>query len=328
MPRRRRGGRRFEHRPSLGPRSTLLFLALCVAACSNAPPAGYPGYVEGEYVRVAAPLSGTLLKLAVERGSQVERGAPLFTLESEQETAARAEAEARVRQAQATLANLEKVAAVRAQLAQAQAALRQSEADLVRARKLVADKFLPPQKGDEALAARDRDRARVAELSQQVQIANLPARSDEIAAASAEVKAATDALAQAQWRVEQKSQASPAAGLVADTLYRPGEWVSAGAPVVSLLPPANVKVRFYIPETLVGTLREGDAVVVRCDGCGGDIAAKIRFIAAQAEFTPPVIYSRENRANLVFLVEARPDTPNAAFHPGLPVEVALAARPG
>jgi HlyD family secretion protein len=318
----------------LAPRSSLLFLALSVAACSNAPPAGYPGYVEGEYVRVAAPLSGTLLKLAVERGSQVEKGAPLFTLESEQETAARAEAEARVRQAQATLANLEKgrrppeVAAVRAQLAQAQAALRQSEADLVRARKLVADKFLPPQKGDEALAARDRDRARVAELSQQVQIANLPARSDEIAAASAEVKAATDALAQAQWRVEQKSQASPAAGLVADTLYRPGEWVSAGAPVVSLLPPANVKVRFYIPETLVGTLREGDAVVVRCDGCGGDIAAKIRFIAAQAEFTPPVIYSRENRANLVFLVEARPDTPNAAFHPGLPVEVALAARPG
>ena len=111
-----------------------------------------------------------------------------------------------------------------------------------------------------------------------------------------------------------------------DTLYRPGEWVPAGAPVVSLLPPANVKIRFYVPEPTVGTLRLGDTVSVHCDGCGADIAAAIRFIAPQAEFTPPVIYSRENRANLVFLVEARPNAPNPALHPGLPVEVALAAR--
>ena len=96
--------------------------------------------------------------------------------------------------------------------------------------------------------------------------------------------------------------------------------------MVSLLPPANVKVRFYVPETVVGTLRLGDAVIVRCDGCGADIPARVRFIAAQAEFTPPVIYSRENRSKLVFLVEARPETPNAALHPGLPVEVAPAAR--
>ena len=313
-------------------RVTVLACLLALAGCNDTTPSGYPGYVEGEYVRVAAPLSGMLLQLTVERGTQVAQNAPLFTLESEQERAARAEAEARVRQAQATLANLEKarrppeIAAARAQLAQAQASLRQSEADLARTQKLVADKFLPPQKRDEALAARDRDRGRVAELHQQVEIANLPARSDEIAAATAEVKAATDALAQAQWRVEQKSQTSPAAGLVADTLYRPGEWVAAGAPGVSLLPPANVKVRFYVPETVVGTLRLGDAVIVRCDGCGADIPARVRFIAAQAEFTPPVIYSRENRSKLVFLVEARPETPNAALHPGLPVEVAPAAR--
>lgn len=312
----------------------LAFLACLVgvAACQNATPTIYPGYVEGEYVRVAAPLSGTLATLAVARGHEVAKDAPLFTLENEQERSARAEAEARVRQAQATLANLEKarrppeIAAARAQLAQAQASLSQSEADLARTEKLVADRFLPPQQRDQALAARNRDRARVAELTEQVRIANLPARSDEIAAAAAEVKAATDALAQAQWRVEQKSQTAPAAGLVVDTLYRPGEWVPAGAPVVSLLPPSNVKVRFYVPETVIGTLRIGDEVTVRCDGCGADIGAKIRFIAPQAEYTPPVIYSRENRAKLVFLVEAWPDSPNAALHPGLPVGVALSIR--
>ena len=313
-------------------RLAALACVVAIGGCAERTPAGYPGYVEGEYVRVAAPLSGTLLQLTVERGAEVARDAPLFTLESEQERAARAEADSRVRQAQAALANLEKgrrppeIAAVRAQLAQAQASLRQSEADLVRTQKLVADKFLPPQKRDESIATRDRDRARVAELSQQVQIANLPARSDEIAAANAEVKAATDALAQAQWRVAQKSQVAPAAGLVIDTLYRVGEWVPAGAPIVSLLPPANVKIRFYVPEPIVGTLRIGDAVDVRCDGCGAPINAKIRFIAPQAEFTPPVIYSKENRASLVFLVEARPDAFNAALHPGLPVDVAVPTR--
>ena len=301
-----------------------------LVGCEPTAPAGYPGYVEGEFVRVASPLSGTLATLATERGAQVAQGAPLFTLESEQEQAAVAEAQARVRAAQASLADLEKgrrppeVAAAQAQLAQARAALAQSEADLARTQKLVADKFLSPQQLDQAKAARDRDRGRVAESTEQVQIAKLPARSDQIAAAQAEVKAASDALAQGRGRVEQKSQFAPTAARVVDTLFRPGEWVAAGAPVVTLLPPANVKVRFYVPEPLVATLRAGQAVTVRCDGCGGDIAAAIRFIASQAEFTPPVIYSRQNRANLVFLVEAWPSQPNPALHPGLPVEVLLA----
>jgi HlyD family secretion protein len=300
-----------------------------LAGCGNAPPPGYPGYVEAEYVRVAAPLAGSLARLAVKRGDQVAADAPLFALESEQERAARAEAEAKVRHAQATLADLEKakrpaeVAAVRAQLAQAQAAARQSEADLIRVQKLVAEKFLPPQQLDQAVAKRDSDRARVAELSAQVAVANLPARSDMIAAARAEVKAASDALAQAQWRLDQKTQTAPVAALVNDTLYRPGEWVAAGAPVVSLLPPGNVKIRFYVPEPALATLRQGASVNARCDGCGTPVAARISFIAPQAEYTPPVIYSRENRAKLVFLVEARPEAPNPALHPGLPVEVTL-----
>ena len=303
--------------------------AVLLAACGGGPPPGFPGYVEAEYVRVGAPLAGTLAKLAVQRGDSVAQGAPLFALENESERAARSEAEARVAQARATLANLGKgrrppeIEAARAQLAQAQAALRQSEADLVRTEKLVADKFLPPQKLDEARAARDRDRARVAELGAQVTVTQLPARADEIAAANAEVKAASDALAQAQWRLDQKTQTAPVAGLVADTLYRAGEWVAAGAPVVSLLPPGNVKLRFYVPEPQLAALRIGAPVTVRCDGCAAPIAARVTFIAPQAEYTPPVIYSRENRAKLVFLVEARPDASTPALHPGLPVEVAL-----
>ena len=304
-------------------------VSLALADCTNSPAPGYPGYVEADFVRVASPLSGTLINLSVKRGDEVKEGAPLFVLESAQEAAARAEAEARVRQAESTLADLEKakrppeIAAVRAQLAQAQAALRQSENDLTRTQKLVADKFLPPQQLDQALAKRDSDRARVSELNAQVALANMPARTDAIAAARAEVKAAKDALQQAQWRLDQKTQAAPAAGIVYDTLYRPGEWVAAGAPVVSLLPPGNVKIRFYVPEPSLATVARGTLVSVRCDGCNASISARVSFIAPQAEYTPPVIYSRENRAKLVFLVEARPDTPNLGLHPGLPVEVAI-----
>jgi HlyD family secretion protein len=270
-----------------------------------------------------------LARLSVNRGDQVAANAPLFVLESAQETAARAEAESRMRQAEATLADLEKakrppeIAAVRAQLAQAEAAIKQSESDLTRTQKLVADKFLPAQQLDNATAKRDSDRARVAELRAQLELANMPARSDTIAAARNEAKAANDALAQAQWRLDQKSQTAPVAGVVYDTLYRPGEWVAAGAPVVSLLPPGNVKIRFYVPEPTLATLRRGAAISVRCDGCSAPIAARIAFIAPQAEYTPPVIYSRENRSKLVFLVEARPDEPNPALHPGLPVEVTV-----
>ena len=313
-------------KPRLG---LALVLPLAFAGCGEAPAPGYGGYVEGEYLRIGSPLAGTLARLDVRRGETVAARAPLFVLESEQERAARAEAEARVAGAQAALANLEKgrrpaeVEAVRAQLAQAQATAKASESDLARTRKLVAERFLPPQQLDSAVARRDSDRARVAELSAQVNVANLPARSDEIAAARAEVKAASDALAQAQWRLDQKAQAAPTAALVVDTLYRPGEYVVAGAPVVSLLPPGNVKVRFYVPEAIVATVQLGATATIRCDGCDAPIDVRVDFVAPQAEFTPPVIYSRENRAKLVFLVEARPTQPDPRLKPGLPVEVTL-----
>ena len=316
----------------IGARASIWTLAaLCLGACGNHAPAGFPGYVEAEYVRVSAPLGGSLARLSVARGDSVAQNAPLFALENEQERAALAEAQAQVVKAQASLANLEKgrrppeIAAVSAQLDQAKAALTQSEADYARTQKLVAEKFLPPQRLDDAIAARNRDRARVAELNAQLQVARMPARSDEIDAARAELKAAGDALTQAQWRIDQKTQLAPAAGLVADTLYREGEWVGAGTPVVSLLPPGNVKIRFYVPETALAALRPGGAVRVRCDGCASEVDARVSYIAPQAEYTPPVIYSRENRAKLVFLVEARPATPVPFLHPGLPVEVSLTA---
>jgi HlyD family secretion protein len=133
-------------------------------------------------------------------------------------------------------------------------------------------------------------------------------------------------VAQSAWRLAQRAIAAPVAGLVHDTYYVVGDWVPAGSPVASVLPPGNVKIRFYVAETALGRLERGQTLTVACDGCAAPIAATIVFIADRAEFTPPVLYSKENRSKLVYLVEAKPAPADAArLHPGQPVDVTLPA---
>jgi len=307
---------------------TLTVFAL--AACKEDVVPGWQGYVEGEYVRVASPMAGALQALKVERGQMVTKGAPLFVLEQENEAAARREAELRVQQADARLANLEKgkrpdeLAAIEAQQAQAQAALALSRANLARQEKLVAAGFVSHAVLDEARTALDRDAGHVAEVAAQSKVARLAARPDELAAARADAQAARAALAQAQWRLGQKAVPSPVAGTVQDRLYLPGEFVPAGSPVVVLLPPENLKLRFFVGEPELAKVKLGQALRAHCDGCGAAIAASVRFVSTQAEYTPPVIYSRENRAKLVYLVEAGVAAPDAArLHVGQPIEVRL-----
>jgi HlyD family secretion protein len=303
-------------------------LALLAAGCGERAPSYYQGYAEAEYVRVALPFAGSLERLNVQRGTQVKAGDELFVLERENETAGRREAEERLKNSEAQLANLQKgkrpteIAGIRAQIAQAESALILSEVQLKRTEQLVAQNFIAKEKYDEARTARDRERSHVAQLKADLATAQLAARVDEIKAAQAAVAAAGATLAQAAWRLEQKSATAPVSGLVADTLYVKGEWVGAGSPVVSLLPPQNIKVKFFVPEPALGALRIGQQVRVNCDGCAAPIAARVSFIAPQSEFTPPVIYSKENRTKLVFLIEARPEPEEAArLHPGQPVEV-------
>lgn len=311
-------------------RILLAALAFVLAACGESGPQTLQGYVEGEYVRVAAPFAGTLVKLDTQRGQRIDAGAPLFALEAENEDAARREAEERVKRAQAQVDDLRKgarpteIESVRMQLAQAQVVAAHSEKELERQMDLVSKGFVTQQRADDARAARDRDRGRVAELAAQLETTRAGARPDEIRAAEAEAAAAGQSLKQADWKLRQKTVAATVGGTVTDTLFVQGEWVPAGAPVVSMLPPANVKVRFFIPESRLGAVRLGQKVSLACDGCAAPIAGAVTYIAPQAEFTPPVIYSKDSRGKLVFLAEARPQPADAAkLHPGQPVDVAL-----
>jgi HlyD family secretion protein len=129
----------------------------------------------------------------------------------------------------------------------------------------------------------------------------------------------------AKTRLARRKVASPAAGTIQQVYFRPGEMVPAGRPVVALLPPGNIKIRFFVPQAMLPTIALGDTVAVHCDGCAADIAAKVSFISRSVEYTPPVIYSLDERAKLVFLIEARPPHPGN-LRVGQPVTVTLPAR--
>lgn len=310
-----------------------IFLAAVPAlwtGCAEKPAAACQGYVEGEYVYVAAPLGGTLTNLAVARGDTVRAGQLLFALERQSEAAAMAEAERNLNQAQAELADLRKgrrpseIDSLAAQRQHAQAALKLSDAELVRREKLGGSDVISQEELDQARAQRDADQAQVAQLTADLETARLGGRADAIQAAEAAVDAQRQAWEKARWAFDQKAQCAPAGAAVHDTLYRPGEYVAPGSPVVVLLPPENLKVRFFVPQAMLPRIHPGQNVSVKLDGAAQASAATINYISTQAEYTPPVIFSRETRANLVFMIEAKFAAGQAAdLRPGQPADVVL-----
>ena len=307
----------------------MLAAAVVLMTCQRPPSDRVQGYVEGEFVYVASPFAGALEALAVRRGQQVHEGEALFALERGSEKAARDEAERRLSQALANLEDARKgkrpteIESLKAQLKQAQAALRLSRREVVRQEGLTTVPGAAVElEVDRARAARDQDRQRVAQLQADLDTALLGSRTDQVIAAEAEVRAREAALARAEWEFGQKRQQAPKSGLVFDTLYREGEWVPAGRPVVVLLPPENIKVRAFVPQKRLGTIHPGDDVQVAVDGVPKAFPGTVSYISPRAEYTPPVIYSQESRDKLVFMVEIVFDPQSAAdLNPGQPVDV-------
>jgi HlyD family secretion protein len=307
-----------------------LCAATALAGCSRHETPVWQGYVEGEYVYLSSSQSGTLTELDVQRGQHVDAAAPVFALEAADETAALDEARHQLAAARAQFADLQtgkrppEVRVTEAQLAQAVANAQKAALQLTRDEAQFRAGGIARAQLDDSRADAASTAAQVRELRNQVTVANLPGRSAQIAAQAAQTEAAQAALAQAQWKLDQKRVAAPQAGLVYDTLYRVGEWVQAGSPVVQMLPPQNVKVRFFVPENVVGSLAPGRRIEIRCDGCAADIPAAITWVSNAAEYTPPVIYSNENREKLVFMIEAHASPGDSVkLHPGQPVEVRL-----
>lgn len=299
--------------------------SVVLIACSESAPPVLPGYIEVEYTQIAAPIAGRLIQLSVAKGVEVKAGMPLFVLESDSEQASLDEARALLQGSEAQAADLAKgkrkdeIAVLEAQQSAVLARLALAKSDLQRQSGLARSGFISSASLD-ALQARVRtEESQAQEIKAQIDVARLAARADARSAAEAAIVAAKARLAQSRWRVTQKNVLAPVSAHVDDTLYRLGEWVPAGSPVVSLQEAAAIKVRFFVSQSQLSQFQPGQKLRVSCDGCQ-PFAATVNFVAKSAEFTPPVIYSKESRSQLVFLVEAKPQA-GAILSPGQPVDV-------
>lgn len=282
------------------------------------------GYIEGEPLYFAAPVGGTVKSVAVARGQDVAAGQTLFVIDPAQVRAQvdQASAEAAAASAQADDARKgqrpSELAAFDANIAAAEARARDARADLRRIEPLVRKGWYAPARLDDVKAAADAAEAQARSARKQRDTAALGARADQVRAADARVAQANAVATGAGARLSDLSPVAPQNARVEDVFFQPGEWAPANQPILSLLPDERIKVRFFVPGRELATYRIGRTVRFACDGCATGLTAKIEFVAPRPEFTPPVIYSREARDRLVYLVEARPAV---RLNPGQPVDV-------
>ncbi len=268
-----------------------VFAALfLLAACNRTPTNELQGYGEADYIYLASQEPGVVSQLFVREGDSVAAGARVFALDRDRLSYT-------VQSASASRAALQEAV----DAARADATLTQR--NLARTQELAQRGFYPRARLDADRAARDAAQARLDQAVRQLR------------AAGAETGLA-------ETRLSDLSGAAPAAGTIERIFHRPGEVVGAGQPIAALLTPANLKIRFFAPEPMLARLQPGARVNIACDRCPQQYAARVSRVANEPQFTPPVIYSLEQRDKLVFLVEARLEG-QTPIRPGMPVTVHL-----
>jgi HlyD family secretion protein len=312
-------------------RCAALVFALALAGCDAPQKDDLQGYVEADSVIVAAPQGGWISDVYARRGQTVREGDILFALDAEAQIAERDRALAAVAQAQAQAANLskgrrsEELASLEAAIAEAAAQLSFASEELARQKTLLAKGFTTRRAVQSAQATANSARARTAQVKAQLAAAKLGARSDERAAADAAISSAKAQLAQAEYTLSQRQVRARVAGLVEDVMREKGEFAPANGAVLQILPLGALKLKFFVPESRRAQIRTGALIGFACSGCPQGLRAKVSFVSPSAEFTPPVIYSREAREKLVWAVEARPEQTSFRLSPGQLVDIQLRA---
>lgn len=286
-------------------RALVVLLAALAASCAREEARPLAGYVEADLLYLAPQEAGIISELMVEPGSRVAAGDVIFRLDARRAGFSAAQAEAT---AGGVAARTAETGMIAQQIAEAEASVALARQTFARTSKLLKEGVITRARFDSDAAALKAAEARLASISA------------ERGAALRDFDAATAAANLAERRLADMETLAPAAGVIERVYRRQGEVVGAGEPVAALLAPENLKLRFFAPETLLSSLRIGGPVTFTCDGCDGDLEASIVFIASEPQFTPPVIYSIEEREKLVFLVEARPAAPGS-LRPGQPVSI-------
>lgn len=294
-----------------------------------APQTEYYGYIEADYMYIAPEGAGRVTALNVNEGDHVGLGDVLFTLDDTAQRASSRAAEARRAVAEANLQDMQtgsrsaEVDVIKANLHKAEADLSLALLTFERDQKLLEKGFVSEAQLDGDKANLATAEAQVAQLRAQLEVAALPARDAQLTGAEQSLQAAEADIDLAQSNLNARAIVAPANALVERVYFRAGEVVGVGVPVMSLLPPGTLKARFFVPEAVRANLNIGDEMVVTCDGCTNEIAAVMVYMASDPQHTPPIIYSREERARLVFMAEARL-SPDVRLLPGQPISISVA----
>lgn len=310
------------------PLLSLCFVLLLAGCDRTDQPNELHGYVEARLTYIAPELDGELAKLHVSRGDNVQANQILFQLSERSEQLRANSANAALLAAKAKLANLQtgkrpsEIAAIQQDIEAAKADLEFAQKELKRNQELALKKHVDQNTVDAAYKNMRVAEAQLAELNANLDTAQLPARTEEINAARAAVAQAQAELLLAQKDVHDNIVKAPQAGRIFDTYYQVGEQVPVYQPVLALLVPDEIHAIFFVSEAQLSTLKLGQTIQINCDSCGQTIAGKINYISPEAEYTPPVIYSRKQRAKLVYRVEAALPQ-NHSLHPGQPIDIML-----
>ncbi|QBR84633.1 HlyD family efflux transporter periplasmic adaptor subunit [Legionella israelensis] len=303
-------------------------LTLLLLSCGKPKEHHYQGYVEGENVFLASPNSGVLEKLLVQRGERVGQGQMLFKLDSDPEQLLVKQRRAELIQAQQTLQDLKRprrppeIAAIKAQIKQTEARIKLAELVVKRRRELYERNATDKETMDEAVAEYEELQQLKAQYQANLALAQLGSRERQIKAQQALVESLEEKLQEAKWQLAQKSLSAPANGFIFDTFFREGEFVGTQQPVLALLPPENIRIEFFIPVDHLSKIYLRQKIAFKCYGCDKKSEATVSYISPEAEYIPPLVYSRENAEKLVFRIKARVAEP-WMFKPGQPVTVIL-----
>lgn len=302
---------------------------LGLAACSRSNTDSFTGYVEGEYVYLSVPVSGYLSNLE-KRGAHLQAGSTVFTIDATLDEKSLNQAVALSQSAQERASNLSdsrrnsEIETAQANLRAAQSALDLANSRLLREQALASQNFVSELALEDAKTQQRQALAQWEAAKAQLKLAREPiGRNAERMAAESDFKAAQSITEQKQWLLEHSTARADTEADLVDVYFRIGEWVPAGKPVASLLPAKGRLIRFFVPEPMLEKLQPGSHVQVQCDGCTSSLTADVEAVSPRAEYSPPVIYSKERREKLLFRIDARPVTGSTPLLPGLPVIVVL-----
>ncbi|MGP3697247.1 HlyD family secretion protein [Rhodobacter sp. NSM] len=301
-------------------------LGLFAAVFGGSEPAGWNGYAEADTIIVAPVDGGRILSIAADEGERVTAGQPLVVLESDGQRAALAAARAAVAMAEANLDNLrtglraEEIAVTEASLHRAEADLDLAQVTLERSALLLAQGRVPQATVDQDQATLKSAEAQVEQLRAELAVARLPAREAERVAAEAALRQAEAEGDRARVALEDRTLEAPIAGLVQVRYHDPGEVASAGAPILSLYDPERLHAIFFLPEADRIRIAPGARLSVTCTGCPETLTATVTTLATDPQYTPPILYSRDERARLVFRAEAE-IAAGSGILPGQPLTV-------